>query len=157
MSIAISAVVLPSVRPRCLLAVFGLVSLACGALLASAGAAYAWNAAGAGASLMAGLFLLLAAASRPNPRHLDISGVGHMRLAVYLEGGGDHPRADADSVPVRLLPGSTLWPGLLLLLLIDGQGRRAVLAVWPDSAGGEVFRALAVACRAVAARQTGME
>ncbi|MCC7642505.1 MULTISPECIES: hypothetical protein [unclassified Janthinobacterium] len=62
--------------------------------------------------------------------------------------------ADAGSlVPpgLRLLPGSTLWPSLLVLCLADAVGRRTQVLV---QRGGScaAFRPLAVACRAIAAR-----
>jgi toxin CptA len=71
---------------------------------------------------------------------LDISGVGRVRLAVYQH----HGRT------LRLLGGSTLWPCLLLLRFADDAGRARVLVVLPDSVAPGQWRALALACRAVA-------
>lgn len=71
---------------------------------------------------------------------LDISGVGHMRLAVYQHNDG----------ALRLLGGSTLWPRLLLLRLCDAAGKARAVVVLPDSVAAAEWRALALACRAVA-------
>lgn len=85
---------------------------------------------------------------------LDISGVGRLRLTVYQQIG----------TTLRLLDGSTLWPGLLLLRLRGdggnddgddgghGDGRVRTLVVLADSVSGTELRALSLACRAVAAR-----
>jgi hypothetical protein len=89
---------------------------------------------------------------------LDISGVGQLRLTVYQQIG----------TTLRLLDGSTLWPGLLLLRLGDGgsnddsrgdshgnssgDGRVRTLVVLADSVSRPELRALSLACRAVAAR-----
>lgn len=111
---------------------------------------YALGEAGAVLSAAGGAFLLLLLRSRRKPQALDISPVGQLRLAVYLEHGGAAPVPPAASA-VHLLPGSTLWPALLVLCLMDDAGRRtAVLA--QRGRGCAAFRQLAVACRALAAR-----
>jgi toxin CptA len=71
---------------------------------------------------------------------LDISGVGQVRLTVYQQTGA----------ALRLLDGSTLWPGLLLLRLGGGDGPARALVVLPDSVARPERRALALACRAAA-------
>jgi toxin CptA len=73
-------------------------------------------------------------------RRLDISGVGQVRLTVYQQTGA----------PLRLLDGTTLWPGLLLLRLGGDDGGGHVLVVLPDSVARPERRALALACRAAA-------
>ncbi|MEX0140175.1 hypothetical protein MRBLMS1_000958 [Massilia sp. LMS1-1-1.1] len=116
--------------------------------------AYALGWSGALLSAAGGVFLLALLRRRRKPHTLDISPVGQLRLAVYLEHGGA-PGGDASSVAVppglRLLPGSTLWPSLLVLCLADAVGRRTQVLV---QRGGScaAFRPLAVACRAIAAR-----
>jgi toxin CptA len=50
------------------------------------------------------------------------------------------------------MPGSTLWPGLLLLHLRAEDGVMVVLPVLPDSVSAGLFRPLSVACRTIAAR-----
>lgn len=148
MSIAVSAVVRPSVRPRLLLAGFAACALGL-ALLQASGRLGAFRLAlpGAGASALAGLVALTALVPDRNWHRIDISGGGQIRVAVY------HVMRGAGEVRVvRLLAGSTLWPGLLLLRLGDADGLVTTLAVWPGSVAGEAFRPLAVACRAIAAR-----
>ncbi|UTY58903.1 protein YgfX [Massilia sp. erpn] len=76
---------------------------------------------------------------------IDISAVGQLRLTVYRE---------IDAVPgppLRLRPGTLLWPGLMLLRLEDGAARRRCLVLLPDSVAPAEWRALALAMRAVAA------
>ncbi len=54
---------------------------------------------------------------------------------------------------VLLLPGSTVWPNLLLLLLRDAENAAVtVLPILPDSVAPEQFRKIAVAIRAIAGR-----
>lgn len=168
MSIAVSAVVYPSVRLRLLLAAFGIVTLTVAMVMLLSPGRYAALPAlsGAGASALCGLFLLLSAARGTDPQRLDISGVGQIRLTVYLvstpvsapvrapeRGTGALPVAGSDlGETLLLMPGSTLWPGLLLLLLQGADGRVRVLPVWPGSVAPGVFRPLSIACRSLAAR-----
>ena len=168
MSIAVAAVIRTPVCLRLLQAVLGLC-----ALLAAWPLSGVWRslpvpgqlvggyALGLFAALLSaagGVFLLALLRWRRKPRTLDISPVGQLRLAVYLEHGGV-PGSRAAGVTeateaapgVRLLPGSTLWPSLLVLCLADAAGRRTNVLV---QRGGScaAFRSLAVACRAIAAR-----
>ena len=165
MSIAVAAVIRTPVCLRLLQALLGL-----GALLAAWPLSGAWRMAavpgpgqlvggyalgGSGALLSAagGVFLLALLRRRRKPQALDISPVGQLRLAVYLEHGAA-PATGAGAVAasgLRLLPGSTLWPSLLVLCLADAVGRRTQVLV---QRGGScaAFRPLAVACRAIAAR-----
>jgi len=98
--------------------------------------------------LLAGLVLLqpllaavaLAALPRKvNPCRIDVSGRGQVRLTVYQQ-----------TSLVTLLPGCTVWPGLMLLHLGEEGGRRRWLAVLPDSAPSAARRRLAVAVLALA-------
>ncbi|WFR78068.1 hypothetical protein P9875_20480 [Janthinobacterium rivuli] len=109
-------------------------------------------------SAAGGVFLLALLRWRRKPQALDISPVGQLRLAVYLEHGGVPGTGvagvaePAEAAPgLRLLPGSTLWSSLLVLCLADAAGRRTEVLV---QRGGScaAFRPLAVACRAIAAR-----
>ncbi|PKB21131.1 hypothetical protein CLU91_1502 [Janthinobacterium sp. 64] len=168
MSIAIAAVIRTPVCLRLLQAVLGLC-----AVLAAWPLSGVWRSLPAPGQLVGGYALglfaaLLSAASgvfllallrwRRKPQALDISPVGQLRLAVYLE-HGEVPGAGAAGVAepaeaapgLRLLPGSTLWPSLLVLCLADAAGRRTDVLV---QRGGScaTFRPLAVACRAIAAR-----
>ncbi|MGK5014496.1 hypothetical protein [Janthinobacterium sp. 61] len=161
MSIAVAAVIRTPVCLRLLQAVLGLCAVLAACPLSGAwrvaalsepgpgqlvgGYALGWP--GALPSATGGVFLLALLRKRRKPQVLDISPVGQLRLGVYLEHGG------APLVPpvLRLLPGSTLWPSLLVLCLADAAGRRTQVLVQRGSAC-TAFRPLAVACRAIAAR-----
>jgi toxin CptA len=82
--------------------------------------------------------------------HIDISGVGQIRVngAGFAE-VGPNPNGKL----VILLADSTLWPWLLLLRLQDEAGKVHALPILRDSLSSESFRALAVACRWVAAHR----
>ncbi|MGK5056325.1 hypothetical protein ACQ4WY_05225 [Janthinobacterium sp. LB2P49] len=127
------------------------------------GYALGWS--GALLSAAGGVFVLVLLLWRRKPQALDISPVGQLRLAVYLEHGAapeiaaDVVVESAGPVPVapsglRLLPGSTLWPSLLVLCLADAAGRRTDVLVQRGNCCS-AFRPLAVACRAIAARSGG--
>ena len=84
---------------------------------------------------------------------IDISADGQIRLTQA-------PVATGSQWPgklVRLTPDSTLWSHLLMLRLQTEDGRSSVLPVLPDSVTKEEFRALAVACRWVAAHNNRAE
>lgn len=98
------------------------------------------------ACLGAALACLRAALAPPNTRRIDISGLGELRLTVQ---GYQGPAAGPDG-PLALLPGSTLWPQLLLLRLQGADGGATALAVLPDSVAAGAYRPLAVALRHVA-------
>jgi len=133
MSIAVSVFVRPSRLLRLLQGGF------CLSLALMAAALPLWQ----GAPLAAAALAALWAAVYPGkPAHIDISGVGRIRLTVYRKQGLD----------VRLLPGSTFWPQLMLLRLRPESGRTRWLLVLPDSVAAPQFRRLALALRAIAAR-----
>lgn len=170
MSIAVSAVIKPSRLLRVALSVYA---------AASAGAAMAlvlgppgrfhspWLL--AGACLLASLVAARAARAATTTHGIDISGLGEIRLTVQHS-------IDATPDPreaLRLLPGSTVWPGLLLLLLaapapagptaggprqwglLQGgprQGAVTVLVILPDSVPPEQFRNIAVSINVIARR-----
>ena len=176
MSIAVAAVIRTPVCLRLLQAALGLCALLAAWPLSGAWrvaavsgpgpgqmvGAYALGWSGALLSAAGGVFLLALLRRRRKPHTLDISPVGQLRLAVFLEHGGA-PGVDASAVAgpagagsqvppgLRLLPGSTLWPSLLVLCLADAVGRRTQVLV---QRGGScaAFRPLAVACRGIAAR-----
>ena len=81
-------------------------------------------------------------------RQLDISGVGQPRLTVYQQTGAEQEGV----ATLHLLAGSTLWPGLLLLRLGRAGEPPQRLCILPDSVAPGDFRAVALACRALAAR-----
>lgn len=154
MSIALSVCVRPAVRLRLASVVLSLCALAAGLALAVArGGDFLGAPAGACASALAGLACLLRPVQGGMRRRLDISAVGQIRLTVYQHMG----EGAAVSCGASLLPGSTLWPGFLLLRLRLEGGAVLVLVLWRGNVGGAAFRSLAVACRAIAARGDGME
>src|SRR5450830_95097 len=178
MSIAVSAVIRTPVGLRLLQACLGSCALLAAWPLSGAwplahapglvdGYALGWPA--AVLSACGGLFLLVLACRRTKLQTLDISPVGQLRLAVYLEHGVGLDACDGAAKyqqeqeqeqeqmrPVlRLLPASTLWPGWLLLRLGDGEGRLLSVLVRRGARSCAAFRPLAVACRSIAARGRG--
>jgi toxin CptA len=150
MSIAVSAVIVPSRVLRWAMLCHGLASVGAGIALALAGSRLAglqWGA--ALACMLAGAALLCSPAPGRNVRRIDISGVGQLRLTVQ-QGVG---QAGARAGVMHLLPGSTVWPGLLLLRLRGDDGKHCALVLLPDSVAAGRFRRLAVAIRDVAARK----
>lgn len=141
MSIAVSAVVRPSPCLRLLQAGFALCALAA----AVAGQQPPLIAISCAAASLWGLYCAL---RRCKTHRLDISGIGQIRLAVYLLSA--HSTAP---VTVSLQAGSTCWPWLLLLRLGQDGGAVTALLVLPDSVAAGQFRALALACRACAAKK----
>ena len=160
MSIALSVVVRPSFFLRLMLAGFSLLAIGSGVLLGGALAGnFSYPLAGAGISYGAGLILMYSLYQSGKTRRIDISDGGQIRLTVYqVMRDGDLRAGVGDetcSQEVSLMAGSTLWPGLLLLLLRAGDGRLTILPVWPDSVAVTQFRPLAVACRAISTRIDG--
>jgi toxin CptA len=151
MSIAVSVVVKPS---RLLFALVAAIA---------AGAALIGVAIGLGAvgsmpfwlrAVTQCLCLLLAfaglmhAALHRKTYQLDISGVGQIRLRQ------DTPRHNATQEHAKLVTlqaDSTLWPQFLFLRLRTENAAIDTVVVLPDSLPPESFRALAVACRWIAA------
>jgi toxin CptA len=148
MTIAVSALVRPSRIQR-------LVWGACGlALCASALAVglvvpesflcqplVAFALGGAGAAVLAATTVCV------KTHRIDISGTGDLRVTVQQGVGGAPP--DGRAV---LLPGSVVWPMLMLLRhAAPGAGPR-VVAVWRDSVDAAAWRALAVALAVVGRR-----
>ena len=176
MSLAVSAVIAPSRRLRCLLAGF------CAALCAAALAVglllperFAVGGAVASVPLLAALSLLRlffpVLAGWPScitgrrdkhssallhsiatVRRIDISGLGQLRLTVQqqLGEGAAAGRIAAPGTLMTLLPGATVWPCCILLRLRADDGAVWPLVLLPDSVAGGQYRALAVAVRALA-------
>ncbi|SDE47655.1 toxin CptA [Massilia sp. PDC64] len=147
MSIAVSALVRPSLIQRF---VWGGCGLALYAAALATGLAVPGHVrfaplvvlalAGAGSAV-------LGAAVLPSKTHrIDISGTGDLRVTVQ-QGVGLPPEGNA-----VLLPGSVIWPMLMVLRhAAPGTGPR-VLCVWRDSVDAAVWRALAVALAVVGRR-----
>ena len=143
MSIAVTAVVRPSLCLLLLQAGFAVCALAAAAQLPFFFAiSCAAASIGALCSLLRGV----------KTHRLDISGVGQIRLAVYLQKALQTVLPAAPEA-VEMLAGSTCWPWLLLLRLRRESGEVVVLAVLPDSVAPDAFRPLALACRACAAKK----
>jgi toxin CptA len=152
MSIAVSAVIHPSPALRMAGASLCAAVLAGGAWCGASPAGIAMMIAGAAGAVCQRRLVKLV--------RIDISAVGQIRLAVYHQRDAQNAGVGQS---VRLLPGSTLWPGLLLLRLRvepeevgkvgkAGKARRVYwLTMLPDSAAPDVRRRLAVAIRAIAA------
>lgn len=143
MSIAVSAVIVPSRLLRCAQALFGAANLGAAVTLGRAAPV------AAAACLLAGAALLLLGARVPKVRRIDISGLGQLRLTVQQGIGASAARVEL----AELLRGSTVWPGLMLLRLRRADGRVGALALLPDSVESGQFRCLSVAIRNIAARK----
>lgn len=160
MSIEVSALVRPSRIGRLLLAGAGL------AQLVAALAVGLWlHEHFFGAPLQAlalactGAVLVAAAARRPKTHRIDISGLGDLRVTVQQDVARRPGAAEDDlgaALPAQaLLPGSVIWPVLMLVRYgtPDTLATRAqVLPVWRDAVDAAAWRALAVAL-AVAGRR----
>ena len=129
--------------------------------------------------LLAAWALQRAGRRAQNGGRLDISPAGSIRLTVYQSlhqslhqsrhqslrlmphrppagvsalavPDADAPLASGETV--ALAAGSTLWPGLLCLCWRGEDGQEAAMLAWPGNVANGDFRALALACRAIAAR-----
>jgi toxin CptA len=151
MSIAVSAIVRPSRVHRCLLIGAGL-SLFAAALAVGVFASARFHAAFLQALLLAfaAAVLMHAGSGGAKTHRLDISGTSALVLTVQQ--GLREPSVADGADDVTLLPGSVVWPPLMLLRLeCPGAGVR-VLPVWRDSVEPGAWRALVVAVLAVGRR-----
>lgn len=153
MSIAVSALVRPSRALRFVIGVAGLGQLGAACALALAPAQYRSAPVLALALLLAAAALLGAAARRPKTQRIDISGTGELRVTVQQV----LHAPPCDGTPAaRLLPGSVVWPVLMLLRWhVPAPGARPrtrVLHVWRDSVDADTWRALAVALATIGRR-----
>jgi toxin CptA len=147
MSIAVSALVRPSLIQRF---VWGGCGLALYAAALATGLAAPGHVRFAPLVVLAlagaGSAVLGAAVLPPKTHRIDISGTGDLRVTVQ-QGVGLPPEGNA-----VLLPGSVIWPMLMVLRhAAPGTGPR-VLCVWRDSVDAAVWRALAVALAVVGRR-----
>ena len=106
--------------------------------------------AGAGATLMH-------AGSRKAKTHrIDISGTGDVVLTVQQglrkPGVASTPENGDRAAGVALMPGSVVWPFLMLLRFRDDTARMHVLPLWRDSLGSADWRLLVVAVLAIGRR-----
>jgi toxin CptA len=153
MSIAVSAVVRPSRIHRILLGGAGLALFAAAfAVGLPASARFQLSFLQAAILAGAGAVLMHAGSVGAKTHRIDISETGAMVLTVQqglrMLGAG----AADGSAAVALLPGSVVWPPLMLLRL-EGPGAEVhVLPVWRDSVEPGAWRALAVAVLALGRR-----
>lgn len=132
-----------------MLGAWGLALLAAACAVAwGASGRYAWAPAQAAILALAG-GLLLASAMHPAKMHrIDISGIGTLRVTVKqdVDGADAAPAAGvASAAPQRLLPGSVVWPVLIVLRYAAPGERAATLLIGKDSVDAATWRALAVA------------
>jgi toxin CptA len=147
MSIAVSALVRPSGIQRLVWGGCGLAQCASAAAVGLlAPERFLCPSVVAVALAGAGVAVLAAAAVRAKTHRIDISGTGDLRVTVQQDVG--LPLA-GNAV---LLPGSVIWPMLMVLrYAAPGTGPR-VLCVWRDSVDAAAWRALAVALAVVGRR-----
>jgi hypothetical protein len=93
--------------------------------------------------LLAALCLLHRWAGTTKTHQIDVSGTGTLRLTVQQEMEAD-PLASGGTV-VTLLPGTLIWPAMLLLHLRDEAGARHLVPVLRDSLAAPEYRLLRVA------------
>ena len=150
MSIALSAVIRPSRVLRLALFAFGLAGMgAAMALVAWQPARFHFPHLLAAVCLAASAAVWFRAVRPGNPRRIDISGLGEIRLSVQQSLGAEGARDDG----LLLLPGSTVWPSLLILLLREGgSGTVSVAVILPDSVPRGQFRKIAVSIIWIARR-----
>lgn len=149
MSIAVTAVVKPSRLLRGALATYGAASLAVALVVLAAPGAFRAPWLVAACCLLAAMAAVAGLAAVGNKRRIDISGVGEMRVTVQQK----LREKGMKNMPCKLLPGSAVWPGLLMLRVRGDDGTVAVVAVFADSVSAEEFRAIAVAIRAIGGQE----
>ena len=150
MSIAVATVVKPSRLLRGALAAYAAASLAVGiVVLSAAHGAFRAPVLVAASCLAAAAAALAALGPAGKRRLIDISGVGEMRVTVQQKQAETGMR----TMPCALLPGSAVWPGLLMLRVRGDDGKAAFVAVFADSVSAQEFRALAVAIRAIGGQE----
>lgn len=150
MSIAVTAVVKPSRLLRAALVLYAAANLAAaGQLLSAPPGAFRLPWLIAACCLAAATGAVAGLVSVGNKRRIDISGVGEMRVTVQQK----LARTGSENLPCRLMPGSAVWPGLLMLLMRGDKEKTVVVAVLADSVSAQEFRALAVAMRAIGGQE----
>jgi hypothetical protein len=153
MSIAVSAVIAPSRLLRLALCTLAAACLAAALWLAARPNGFHGGAALALVCLAGAVAAGRRACRCTTTRRIDISGPGEIRLLVQHSMGAAPVGGARAAPPWQLAPGSTLWPGLLIVRLRRGPGAPVtVVTILPDSVPAEHFRKIAVALRAIAGR-----
>ncbi len=106
---------------------------------------------------ISGSLAVFKASRRRKTFHIDISGIGQIRLTQYSEVSAFHEKTDlaldgTTGAVVHLCPESVLWPQCLLLRLKCDEGAVFFIPVLQDSMSGPGFAELSVACRYLATR-----
>ena len=153
MSIAVSAVIEPSRLLRVALAAYAVLGIGAAIVLFSGHGDRFHHARALGCACLVGAAGAWRARGAATARHIDISGLGEIGLTVqHGIGSGSGNRVSAPRL-VRLMPGSTVWPQLLLLGLRDADSAATtVLIILPDCVPPGQFRKLAVAINTIARR-----
>ncbi|PQP02049.1 hypothetical protein C5614_02005 [Massilia phosphatilytica] len=147
MSIAVSALVRPSLIQRFVWGGCGLALLASALAIGLAAPAHVRLAPLVAVALAAaGSAVLGAAVLHPKTHRIDISGTGDLRVTVQQDVGFP-PVGNA-----VLLPGSVIWPLLMVLRHATPGTAPGVLCVWRDSVDAAAWRALVVALAVVGRR-----
>jgi toxin CptA len=157
MSIAVSALVRPSRIQRLVWGCSGL-ALCASALAVGLPARERFLLASVVALALAGagVAILRAAVLHSKTHRIDISGTADLRVTVQQDVDGRVGGIPQGGNAV-LLPGSVIWPMLMLLRhAAPGSGLR-MLSVWRDSVDAATWRALAVALAAVGRRGNANE
>jgi hypothetical protein len=147
MSIAVSAIVRPSRVHRILLGACALVH--CCMAVAFASGAPSPSLGGPFLGLLPALaaaFLVGSLVRPPKTHQIDISGIGDLRVTVQQD------VAASGLTGVALLPGTGVWPLLMVLRYGQPGGVARVLVVARDAVDGADWRALAVALGALGHR-----
>ncbi len=100
--------------------------------------------------LTAALVLVLGYFKTRKTLRIDISGNGQIRLKEYRGNEFDASAKSMDSPeeqPYELMEKSTIWPGLLILLLRTETGKKAGILIFPDAVQPGEFQSLYTACR----------
>jgi toxin CptA len=104
----------------------------------------------------AGAMLMHAGSRKAKTHRIDISGTGAVVLTVQQglrkPGVASTPKNGDGAAGVALMPGSVVWPFLMLLRFQDDNARMYVLPLWRDSLGPADWRLLAVAVLAIGRR-----
>jgi toxin CptA len=138
-----------------LVALFGLCNLVAAFVVGVVGREhYIWAPVCAGFFLVAAVCMTHTVARATKTLRIDVSGPGQLRLTVQQDLRTSEAEDGPAATRVALLPGSTVWPQLMLLLLRSEDGVLTVLPVLRDSVAPQQFRALSVAVRA-AGHDTG--
>ena len=161
MSIAVSAVVLPS---RFLLVAVGGMCIGITLFAGLIGVGRIGELSKPLSLLISGSCILAAVSSfyrtgrKRKTFRIDISDIGQIRLEEYTGSGKFSWRAEgAKSNMVNLMPDSTIWTHLLLLRLRGEDDQIKVLPILRDCVDDDDFRRLSIACRWIAVQTSAVE